>query len=221
MISSNTCTRIVCATLFASLSLVPRLEIAAQSTMLNFEMLTESAEGSGTRFISNCFVENGFVFTAVGVPCSGPASQNAFLASGPNSPLFSGGSSISLVLNTESATAIDLMRSGGGLFDLNSLALSGFFGAEETSVLLSGLKMSGSAARTVMVGFGFETFNFSNDFRNLTSLRISAMNEFGEPFVNIDNIQLAVANVPEPSSFALLFAGVAALFVVARRRQNA
>ncbi len=206
-------TAIIAATLA-----VPTAEAAAQTTVIDFNTLTETIPGSGTRFVDNCYMENGFVLTAVGLPCTGPSSANAFVANGPNSPLFGGGDSPALVLNTPDASQIDLMRSDGGLFALNSIALSGFFGATMTNVLFSGFGMGGMVEQSFLVGLGMQSYTLRSDFMNLTSVRITALNEFDEPLINLDDIQLTV--VPEPATFVLMFSGLAALLVVVRRRRD-
>lgn len=211
-------TAIIAATLA-----VPTAQVAAQNTLIDFNTLTETIPGSGTRFVNNCYMENGFVLTAVGLPCTGPSSTNAFVANGPNSPLFGGGNSPALVLNTPNASQIDLMRSNGGVFALNSIALSGFFGASMTNVLFSGFFTGGSVQQSFLVGLGMQSYTLRSDFMNLTSVRITALNEFDEPLVNFDDIRLTVlptAVVPEPATFVLMFSGLAALLVVVRRRRT-
>ncbi len=205
----------------AAVATMPATNVAAQNVTLDFNTQTETVAGAGTRFITNCYMESGFVITAVGVPCTGSDASNAFLAVGPNSPLFGGGSTPSLVLNTPSASEIDLMRSNGGVFGLNSIGLSGFFGAEMTSVMFSGMGIGGSVMQTFTVGAAMQTYALSNAFSAVTSVRITAMNEFDEPLVNIDDIQLAVASVPEPASLALMLAGMVAMTLVSRRRRHA
>ncbi len=204
----------------AAFTATPAAGIAAQNVTLDFNTLTETIEGSGTRFVSNCYMENGFVLTAVGVSCDAPESDDAFLANGPNSPLFGGDDSPSMLLNTPDASEIDLMRGNGGAFGLVSIALSGFFGAE-TSVLFTGTTLTGMVAQMFNVGAAQQSYVFNSDFVNLTSVRISAMNDFDEPLVNFDDISLTVANVPEPASLALMLVGLMSLSLAAHRRRRA
>ncbi len=212
---------VACAAAFVTLSSAP---VDAQNVTLDFNTLTETVEGAGTRFVDNCYQENGFVLTAVGLPCAGSASENAFVAHGPNSPLFGGNDSPALVLNSPDASEIDLMRNSGGQFSLVSIAMSGFFGADMTSVLFTGFGIGGAVMQTFDVGAAMQTYTFGNDFSLLTSVRLTAFNEFDEPLVNIDDIMLSVmpsVTVPEPAPLALMMAGMLGLLLVTRSRGRA
>lgn len=200
---------------------LPNRSASAQNTTVTFNTLTETVSGSGTRFVANCYTESGFVFTAVGIGCTGVAAQDAFLAAGPNSPLFGGGPTPSLIINTSGATMIDVTRLGGGLFNARSIGLAPFDMAM-TTVMFTGMHASGPNATQSFIlsalQTGFQTFTFGSGFTGLKSLRIDSSNEFGEPFVKIDDVALAV--VPEPASIALVAAGLVAVAAFARRRSS-
>ena len=212
--------RWVCVAALVTAVGVPNAEVAAQNVSITFNSLTETVPLSGTRFVNNCYIENGFVFTAVGIGCTGVAAQDAFLAAGPNSPLFGGGATPSLLLNQSGATMIDVTRSGGGLFNARSIALAPFDMAM-TTVLFTGVRATGpNVMQSFILGAqqnGFQTFSFSSGFSDLRSLRIDSNNEFGEPFVKMDDVALSV--VPEPASIALVAAGLGAVAGFARRRR--
>lgn len=212
----------VCAALMVAATTSPA-SVRAQATTLNFNTLTESVAGSGTRFVNNCYQENGFMLTAVGVLCTGPTSQNVFLAAGPNSPLFGGGATPSLILNSPTASLIDLTRVDGGRFLLSSIGLAPFDGAA-TTLTFTGLGNSNPIVSTFMLNglqSGFQTFTFGAAFANLTSVRITAMNEFGEPLVKFDNIGVtAQTTVPEPSTVLLMAVGLLAVTTLSRRRHR-
>ena len=199
---------------------MPTAAASAQNANVTFNALTESAPGSGTRFVNNCYMENGFIFTAVGIGCTGTAAQDVFLAAGPNSPLFGGGPTPSLLLNTSASTVIDVTRVGGILFNARTIALAPFDMAM-TTVLFTGMRQTGpNVTQSFILGAqqnGFQTFTFNTGFRDLKSVRIASNNEFGEPFVKIDDVALTV--VPEPASIALVAAGLVAVVGFARRRR--
>lgn len=199
---------------------LPLHAVNGQATTVTFNSLTESSPGSGTRYVANCYSENGFTFTAVGVPCTGAASQNAFVAAGPNEPILGGGSTPSFLLNSPTATLIDVTRNGG-LFNLNSISLAPFFEAN-TTVLFTGTRSGGGTPTQTFTLLGtqagFQTFNFTNAFSNLTAVRIAATNQYGEPLVKLDN--LAATVVPEPSTVLLSAVGLAGIAAISRRRRS-
>ena len=200
---------------------LPNGRASAQNTTVTFNALTEAVPGSGTRFVNNCYTERGFVFTAVGIGCTSVAAEDVFLAAGPNSPLFGGGPTPSLLLNTSGATMIDVTRSGGGLFNARTIGLAPFDMAI-TTVMFTGTRAIGpNVTQSFTLGAlqtGFETFTFGSGFTGLKSLRIDSNNEFGEPFVKIDDVSLAV--IPEPTPIALVAVGLAAVAGFARRRKS-
>jgi len=195
----------------------------AQTAVANFNTLTESSPGSGTRFIGNCYRESGFLFTAVGVPCTGDASANAFLAAGANSPLFGGGATPSLLLNSPMATLISVSRTDGGAFSFTSIMLAPFDGAA-TSVTFTGMRAGGNVTRTVnLTGsqMGFSMFSFADFFSGVTSVQIAASNQFGEPLVKFDDFTAMVDSnvIPEPSTYVLFGTGLVLLVFVTQRRR--
>ena len=196
----------------------------AQATTVTFNSLTESSPGSGLRFVNNCYTESGFVFTAVGVPCTGTASEDAFVAGSMNSPLLGGGPTPSLLLNSPAASLIDVSRSGGGLFSLTTIALAPFFEAN-TSVMFTGMGLGGAMPMQTfsLLGTqaGFQTVTLNSAFTSLSAVRITATNDFGEPLVKFDNVALVAQQsvVPEPSTVLLSAAGLAGLGVITLRRR--
>lgn len=210
----------------AAVSMAPVSAARAQAaTTVTFNTLTESSPGSGTRFIGNCYAESGFLFTAVGVPCTGTASANTFVAANANSPLFGGGTSPSLLLNSADATRINVARTDGAFFNLTGISLAPFDGAA-TTVVFTGVRAGGNVTHTVqLMGMqsGFQVFTFA-DFIGVSSVEIAASNQFGEPLVKFDDVATTSATVgvvPEPASIVLMGTGLVGLTIVLRRRARA
>ncbi|MCC7054977.1 MAG: PEP-CTERM sorting domain-containing protein [Gemmatimonadaceae bacterium] len=195
---------------------------SAQATVVTFNSLTESSPGSGTRFVGNCHLESGFLFTAVGIPCTGAAAANAFVAGSASSPVFGGGSTPSLLLNAAAATTIDIRRQDGATFDFTSILLAPFDGAA-TSVTFNGFRAGGDVSRSVTLAgsqAGFAMFSFADLFIGVTGVQIVATNEFGESLVKFDDFSAGVPDVgvvPEPSTVLLLGSGLCIMLVVGRR----
>ena len=194
----------------------------AQAATVTFDALTENSPGSGIRFVSNCYIERGFQFTVANVPCNGSKSTEAFVAAGPNSSIFGGSNTPSFLLNSNDGSLIDITRVGGGQFSFLSIGLAPFDRAS-TNVLFTGTRAGGNAVQSIdllAAQIGFRTLELTAMFSNLTSLRIAASNEFGEPLVKFDNVALVATQVvPEPSTVLLSAAGLAGIALLGLRRR--
>ena len=205
--------------------LVPGGTAGAQTTTtVTFNTLTESSPGSGTRYVGNCYAESGFLFTAVGLPCTGETSLNAFLAGSANSPVFGGGSSPSLILNSPLATMISVARMDGAFFTFSSISLAPFDGAA-TTIVFTGIRAGGNVTRTVTLAgslAGFQTFSFADLFTGVSAVQIAATNQYGEKLVKFDDFTaVSVAGVvPEPATVVLFAAGLFGVLVLSSRKRN-
>lgn len=192
---------------------------AQGTTTVNFNGLTVT-DGSGVRYVGNCYEESGFRILAVGLGCGVP---NVFATGGAESPLFWTGSP-ALFLNDPAATAVDFVRIGGGTFGLTSIGLAPFLGST-TSVMLTGTRGDGSTVtQTLSVPgstMGLASFTITG-FTGLTGVRLAATNVNGEQYVQFDNLVFSAAatTVPEPGTIALTFTGLLGLGAVVRRRAS-
>lgn len=222
-----TCSRLTRVLTVLSLSVAsvawPVHTLPAQAATITFDALTESSPGAGIRIVPNCYMESGFQFTVVGVPCTGASATDTFVAGSANSPIFDGSTTPSFLLNTTAGSLIDITRVGGGQFSFLSIALAPYFEAN-TSVMFTGTRAGGNVMQTFdLLGMqtGFLTVMVNSTFNNLTSLRITASNQFAEPLVKFDNVALVGTQVvPEPATVLLSAAGLAGIALLRLRRRT-
>lgn len=206
----------LCAALAAA---APAARAQAPVTV-TFNSLTD-VDGSGVRYVNNCYVESGFRFTAVGFACTETSALATWTA---DNPLFYTGSP---ALYNNLGPSVDVAAVSGGAFSLQSIGLASFLGGfgNPTTVTFTGmLAAGGTVMQTVQVPgatTALTVFDFST-FTGLSSLRMTVTAPSFEPYVQFDNVRLAAAApsavVPEPATVALFGAGLAGLGAVARRR---
>lgn len=216
--------RFAAAALFVATGAVgaalPAAQAGAQTTTVNFNSLTVT-DGSGIRYVNNCYQESGFQVAAVGLACGTPM---AFATGGPDSPLFYTGSP-ALFLGETTATQVDFTRVASGTFGMQSIGLGAFLGSSANVTLVGSLMGGGTVTQTfnVMASPLMTAFAVNSAFTGLTSIRLSAMNANGEPLVHFDNLVFTtgVTAVPEPGTVFLVAAGLAGAGLAARRRRSA
>lgn len=196
----------------------------AQATTLTFDTLRVT-DGSGIRYVDNCYKEAGFVVTAVGVACGTATSFATVSADDPT--LWTG--TPALFLNDAVATSVSFARADGGMFSMQSIGLAGFLGAA-ANVTLTGYLMGGSTVtQTCAVSgsaFGanppMQACALGGAFSGLASVQFAALNAFGEPLAEFDNVVVtpAATAVPEPATVVLFGAGLLAVGGAARRRRQ-
>lgn len=194
----------------------------AQST-ITFDGLP-GTDGAGVAYVANCYAEGGLTFTIADLACGEPA---AFGTWGAESPLFHTGSP-ALFNNSPASNSVFVNATGGGTFSLFSVDMApllGGFGLPTTVQFTGALASGGSVMQEFMVPGGtttLTTFTFAG-FTNLTSFTYTISDPDFEPFVQIDNLRVDVAVIPEPATVLLLGTGLASLgaFGWRRRRQTA
>jgi hypothetical protein len=206
----------------AAVALAAPAARAQAPVTLTFNTLTD-VDGSGVRYVNNCYEEGGFRVTAMGAACG---AANALATWTSDSPLFYSGSP---ALYATTSASVDIAAAGGGAFSLQSIGLAPLLGAfgSPASVLFTGfLAGGGTVTQTVAVPgatTALTVFNFAA-FAGLSSVRMTVTAPDFEPYVQFDDVRLAPAQaavIPEPTTVALLGAGLAGVAAAARRRRRA
>ena len=121
-----------------------------------------------------------------------------------------------------------LSKAGGGLFDFNAANMtSAWLGDHQVKVTgwLNGIAVNEKIVTLQVTGSQHAVFDFMGidkvTFSSVAGNKI-ALNQFndGRQFI-LDDVMLNVAAVPEPSTYAMMFAGLGVIGLMVRRRKIA
>ena len=212
---ASACAFVVCAAVAAA---APAARAQTPVT-LTFNSLTD-VDGSGVRYVNNCYEEGGFRITVMGMACGTEAALATWTA---DNPLFYTGTP---ALYATVGTAVDFTRTNGGLFSLQSIGLASLLGGlgDATSVMFTGFLGAGGTVTQMAQVPGsmnaLSVFTFAG-FTGLSSVRMTVTSPSAVPYAQFDNVALTTAPaavVPEPATVALFGAGLVGLGVVRRRK---
>lgn len=195
----------------AALALGTVTSIGAQAAIIDFDSHPTDGETS--------ILESGFRFDfmAAGWGIFGPGSGACCNINYNGTPsLFADG-------DRDGLTAQVVMSvDGGGTFSVSSLDAAVYWiGAPAGSIELIGALHGGGTVTTTLATDGKWTQHMLTGFDNLDSLTVRDTTSgifLAAPGFGIDNIN--TAPVPEPESYALMIAGLAALGLVRRYRKQ-
>lgn len=200
---------------------------AQSSVTVNFDTLTVT-DGSGVRYVDNCYRESGFLVAAVGLRCG---TASTFATAGADDPQLWTGSP-ALFLNDATASTVRFSRVDDGLFSMQSIGLASFLNGAGTVMLTGYLMDGGTVAQTCNVPAGdpnpfalqqpIAACTLGSMFSGLTSVEMTASDTFGEPIAEFDNLVFtpsASTTTPEPATVALVGGGLLAVAAAARRRR--
>jgi len=175
----------------------------------------DNADLTGVAVRPTIFTTQGFVFT----------SLDFEMVAGGVAP-YSNGTNVlkfaphDIVSGTET-NAVTFRRQDAALFNLNSLEFSpGDYAGNDAKMGIKGVFADGSTVSGFVQahnGGGLTPVDFQG-WTNLASVVLTG-NLLSQSYVQVDNIN--VTAVPEPASYAMLFAGLGLLGVVGRRAKRA
>ncbi|MQA39974.1 PEP-CTERM sorting domain-containing protein [Rugamonas aquatica] len=175
----------------------------------------DNADLTGVAVRPTIFTTQGFVFTAIDLELIGGGVEP--YSNGTNVLKFGPRDKVSGM----DINAITFRRQDAALFNLNSLEFSpGAYAGNNAKMGITGVFADGTTTS------GFLTWHNSSglthvdleDWTNLASVVLTG-NLLSQSYVQVDNIN--VSAVPEPTTYAMLFAGLGLLGIVARRAQRA
>jgi hypothetical protein len=161
------------------------------------------------------FTTQGFVFTALDFELVGGGVQP-----------YSNGSNVLKFAPHDNAAgtetnAVTFRRQDAALFNLNSLEFSpGDYAGNDARMGIKGVFADGTTVSVFVQahnGGGLTPVDFEG-WTNLASVVLTG-NLLSQSYVQVDNIN--VTAVPEPASYAMLFAGLGLLGIVGRRAKRA
>jgi hypothetical protein len=134
----------------------------------------------------------------------------------PNHGQWMGSPAVYSGVITNYGSSFVLERADGGVFDLLSMDV-GLLNNYRHFDVYGYYPQGGSVHQYTFLDYNYanlQTINFGNDFKNVNKLVFSSV------YAQVDNINLSVAAVPEPETYALMLAGLGLVSFAARRRNH-
>jgi hypothetical protein len=205
-------TRTLQNAVLASLCAFSALPAQAATTVIDFNSL-ETVTTNPTVVVPSPYIEDGFkLTTSSGLPNTGGGTIYALP---PNHGQWMGSPAVYSGVITDYGSSFVLERVDGGVFDLLSMDVGllnnyphfevyGYF-HQDGYILYQYTPLAYNYTT-------LQTITFGNDFKGVNKLVFSSM------YAQVDNINLSVATVPEPETYALMLAGLGLVGFAARRR---
>jgi hypothetical protein len=162
------------------------------------------------------YQEDGFkLTTSSGSPSTGYSGGEIYALT-PSNGQWMGTPAVYSGVITNYGSSFVLERADGGVFDLLSMDV-GLLNNYRHFDVYGYYPEGGSVHQYTFLDYNYtnlQTITFGNDFKNVNKLVFSSV------YAQVDNINLSVAAVPEPETYALMLAGLGLVGFVARRRAS-
>lgn len=207
---------------FVMLSVILAFNIQAKATVIDFESLSKSDDS--VTFLTGSYIDSGYIFTAEN------PTPYSFATVGDLHPRFGGSTSFS----TFNYTSISIKNTSNAYFDFTSWDVAPVFLGQNDP--FGPDRIVGVDYQTDVYGFRngesiiMQSISLPNDTpaNVLTSIDMIGFEQIDEiiifanafPGIQFDNLALNVSAVPEPSTYALLFLGLATIYASKRRTKN-
>lgn len=189
----------------------------AGAAVIDFNSLATTTNNP-TVAVGQPYVEDGFsLITRSGV--SFTYGGGTIYATTDKNPNWTGTPGVYSGYIYQYGSAFVLERVGGGTFDLVSMDAASFYtGGAGNYFSVYGYRAAGGYVNQNFTLDGttktLETLTFNDSFKGLNKIIFSSV------YAQVDNINLSVAAVPEPETYAMLLAGLGLIAGIANRKRN-
>jgi len=214
------------ASRFMASALLALVATSAQAVVVDFDSINVSGTTNPTVTVGKPYLEDGFELTTFsGSPYTHYAGGTIYALTPANTTHWSGSPSVYSGVITNYGSGFTLKRTNNGVFDLISIDAAPFSSAggyRNFTVFGYQQGVSGYVRQDFVLDAtwgSLETLTLDSRFKNLTSIQFSSV------YAQVDNILLSypgevvTAPVPEPTSLALLLAGLGLGVSLLRRRR--
>ncbi len=206
-------TRTLQTAVLASLCAFSALPVQAATTVIDFNSL-ETVTTNPTVVVPSTYIEDGFkLTTSSGSPYTGYAGGTIYALTSSHGQWMGSPAVYSGVI-TNYGSAFVLEREDGGVFDLLSMDV-GLLNNYPHFDVYGYYPEGGYFHKYTPLTYTYatlQTLTFGDEFKGVNKLVFSSV------YAQVDNINLSVATVPEPETWAMLLAGLGLVGFSARRR---
>lgn len=210
------------------MSLQHKLQRSLLATAAAFACMAAQAQSVTMTFDDIASLNN--TALAYGVQFQHSSNTHFLLNGATYIPGYTAGKTLGYYALSAFTETISLAPGALGTFALHSLDLGGFYNflpGETLSIQITGQRANGSVVTAnqsfsvtqgQMSSYGSAVFS---GFTGLQSLTFSGVGGNNARYVGVDNVAITITPVPEPTTLAMLLAGLGLVGATVRRRRQA